>query len=117
MAPSVYSIIQVVPDPARGERLNVGAIVVNDEIGFAAARIRPKTRQLGVLAPDLHHGFLADLSVTWLRLSKATAPRLRTRHSGTGPIRQRPDSNLAIERERRAIHRTGGLKPSAGRTP
>ncbi len=61
MAPSVYSIIQVVPDPARGERLNVGAIVVNDELGFAAARIRPKTRQLGVLAPDLHHGFLADL--------------------------------------------------------
>jgi hypothetical protein len=57
---SLYSIIQVVPNPDRDERLNIGAVVVNEELGYADVSFRPRRRQLTALAPELDTTFLRD---------------------------------------------------------
>jgi Protein of unknown function (DUF3037) len=48
-----YTILRVVPDVERGERLNVGVIVYSPERRFLGARIHVDAERLGALAPQL----------------------------------------------------------------
>ncbi|MFL5842377.1 MAG: DUF3037 domain-containing protein [Thermoleophilaceae bacterium] len=48
-----YTILRVVPDVERGERLNVGVIVYSPERRFLGARIHVDAERLRALAPQL----------------------------------------------------------------
>jgi hypothetical protein len=57
----VYSVIQVVPDPIRGERINVGVVVWDRTTGALDVEVRPPARALRALDPRFDARFLADL--------------------------------------------------------
>jgi hypothetical protein len=57
----LYSIIQVVPDPIRDERINVGVILWDDASGLVKVEVRPRARELKALAPRLDTRFLTEL--------------------------------------------------------
>jgi hypothetical protein len=59
-----YSIVRYVPDPVRGEQLNVGVVVAaKDETYFATRFIRPRdASRLRRLGYDEDFGFLWDLA-------------------------------------------------------
>jgi hypothetical protein len=48
-----YTILRVVPDVERGERLNVGVIVYSPERRFLGARMHVEPERLRALAPQL----------------------------------------------------------------
>ena len=48
-----YTVLRVVPDVERGERINVGVIVYSPERKFLGARVHVDRERLGALAPDL----------------------------------------------------------------
>jgi hypothetical protein len=48
-----YTILRVVPDVERGERLNVGVIVYSPERRFLGARIQVDVDRLRAIAPQL----------------------------------------------------------------
>jgi DUF3037 family protein len=48
-----YTILRVVPDVERGERLNVGVIVYSPERRFLGARVHIDAARLNALAPQL----------------------------------------------------------------
>jgi hypothetical protein len=45
MATYAYSLLQYVPDPVRNERLNVGVLIVGDDVSFFGSRVLPKSEQ------------------------------------------------------------------------
>ena len=45
MATYAYSLLQYVPDPIRNERLNVGVLIVGDDVSFFGSRVLPKRQQ------------------------------------------------------------------------
>src|SRR3954449_5663650 len=53
-----YTILRVVPDVERGERLNVGVVLYSPERKFLAARVRVSEERLRAIAPDLDVGGL-----------------------------------------------------------
>jgi hypothetical protein len=48
-----YVVVRLVPDVARGERINVGVIVFCRQRDFLAARVRLDVSRLAAIAPDL----------------------------------------------------------------
>lgn len=62
-----YAILRVVPDIARGERMNVGVVVFSPRHRFLAARTRLDRVKLGALAPA------ADADQIGLHLSSLAA--------------------------------------------
>ena len=48
-----YTILRVVPNVERGERVNVGVVVYSPERKFLGARTRVDSERLHALAPDL----------------------------------------------------------------
>ena len=48
-----YTILRVVPDVERGERVNVGVVLYSPERKFLGARVAVDTARLRALAPDL----------------------------------------------------------------
>lgn len=50
---SQYSVIQVVPDAVRDERINVGIMLVCPELHFAAVRMTSSSQRLRQLAPEI----------------------------------------------------------------
>jgi hypothetical protein len=48
-----YTVLRVVPDVERGERVNVGVILYSPERKFLGARVHVNTERIRALAPDL----------------------------------------------------------------
>jgi len=48
-----YTILRVVPDVERGERVNVGVILYSPERKFLGARVQLNPERIRALAPDL----------------------------------------------------------------
>src|SRR5262249_30728690 len=48
-----YTIMRVVPDIERGERVNVGVILYSPERKFLAARVHIDSERLRAIAPDI----------------------------------------------------------------
>lgn len=61
-----YSLIRAVPDPRRGEWVNIGVVVYL--AGSLDVRLLRNPTKLRMLAPTLDMGFLADLPTGWQRL-------------------------------------------------
>jgi hypothetical protein len=64
-----YTILRVVPDVERGERVNVGVVLYSPERKFLGARVAVDHERVGALAPDLdvdalerHLGSLAAIA-------------------------------------------------------
>jgi Protein of unknown function (DUF3037) len=52
-SPFAYTILRVVPDVERGERMNVGVVLFCRQRGFLGARIHLDAPRLRALAPEL----------------------------------------------------------------
>jgi hypothetical protein len=48
-----YTVLRVVPDVERGERINVGVVVYSPERKFLGARTRVDRARIGAVAPQL----------------------------------------------------------------
>jgi hypothetical protein len=48
-----YTILRVVPDVERGERLNVGVVVYSPELKFIGARVHVDGERLAAVAPQV----------------------------------------------------------------
>jgi hypothetical protein len=48
-----YTVLRVVPDVERGERINVGVILYSPERRFLGARVHVDRERLAAVAPDL----------------------------------------------------------------
>jgi hypothetical protein len=48
-----YTILRVVPDVERGERLNVGVVLYSPERKFLRARVRVNEERLRAIAPEI----------------------------------------------------------------
>jgi hypothetical protein len=48
-----YTVLRVVPDVERGERINVGVVLYSPERKFLGARVHVDRERLSVVAPDL----------------------------------------------------------------
>jgi Protein of unknown function (DUF3037) len=48
-----YTVLRVVPDVERGERLNVGVVVYSPERKFLGARVHLDRERIAAIAPDL----------------------------------------------------------------
>ena len=53
-----YTILRVVPDIERGERLNVGVVVYSPELRFLGARTHVDAERLHAIAPQIDAGEL-----------------------------------------------------------
>jgi hypothetical protein len=51
-----YTVLRVVPDVERGERINVGVILYSPELKFLGARVHLDAARLAALAPDVDAG-------------------------------------------------------------
>ena len=49
-----YTILRVVPDVERGERLNVGVVVYSPELKFIGARVHVDPERLKAVAPQVN---------------------------------------------------------------
>src|SRR3954452_23580192 len=79
-----YSILRVVPDVERGERLNVGVVLYSPERKFLAARARVNEERLRAIAPDL--------DVDGLRRHLDGLVAVAAGEPDAGPISQLPQS-------------------------
>jgi DUF3037 family protein len=48
-----YTVLRVVPDVERGERINVGVVLYSPERRFLGARVRVDSERLRAIAPDI----------------------------------------------------------------
>jgi hypothetical protein len=53
-----YTILRVVPDVERGERLNVGVVLYSPELRYVGARTHVDAERLAALAPQVDAGEL-----------------------------------------------------------
>src|SRR3954454_2394683 len=79
-----YTILRVVPDVERGERVNVGVVLYSPERKFLGARVAVDAERIGALAPDL------DLDALERHLHSLVA--IARGDPGGGPIAQLPKS-------------------------
>jgi Protein of unknown function (DUF3037) len=79
-----YTVLRVVPDVERGERINVGVVLYSPERKFLGARIHVDRERLAAIAPDL------DLDALERHLQSLLA--VADGSSEGGPIAQLPQS-------------------------
>jgi Protein of unknown function (DUF3037) len=79
-----YTVLRVVPDVERGERLNVGVILYSPERRFLGARTHVDRDRLAAIAPEL------DLDALDKHLASLVA--VANGDPGGGPIAQLPQS-------------------------
>ena len=79
-----YTILRVVPDVERGERLNVGVVLYSPERKFLRARVRVNGERLRAIAPEL------DVDALQRHLDGVVA--IADGHADGGPIAQLPQS-------------------------
>ena len=79
-----YTVLRVVPDVERGERVNVGVVVYSPERKFLGARVHVDHERLAALAPDLDTDEL-ERHLESLVMTAQGVP-------GGGPIAQLPQS-------------------------
>lgn len=77
-----YAILRVVPEVAREEFVNAGAIVLCAERGHLAARVELDERRLLALAPDV--------DVALVRAHLDAVPRICAGGEGAGPMGDLP---------------------------
>jgi hypothetical protein len=71
--PFQYAIVRVVPDVARGERINVGVILFCRPRRFLGARVALDRERLAALAPDLAPDALAPYLDGLVRIADGAA--------------------------------------------
>jgi DUF3037 family protein len=108
-----YSLIQVVPDPVRGERMNVGVVAWDPARGVGTAKFtRSRVRLKALGLDDL--GFLSEFE-SWLL---ASVPAPKRRRAGT----RLADEQWSLEAMEVAAREWGGMiqltppRPSLGGT-
>ena len=79
-----YTVLRVVPDVERGERINVGVILYSPERKFLGARVAVNTERLRAIAPDL------DLEAVERHLERLVA--IADGDANAGPIARLPQS-------------------------
>jgi hypothetical protein len=79
-----YTVLRVVPDVERGERLNVGVILYSPERKFLGARVRVNAERIRAIAPDL------DVAALQRHLDALVA--IADGDTNAGPIAQLPQS-------------------------
>src|SRR4051794_28438117 len=79
-----YTVLRVVPDVERGERINVGVVVYSPERKFLGARVHVDRERLAAIAPEL------DLDALERHLGSLVA--VADGAAGGGPIAQLPQS-------------------------
>jgi len=79
-----YTVLRVVPDVERGERINVGVVLYSPERKFLGARVHVDRERLGAVAPDL------DLDALERHLQSLMA--IADGAEDGGPIAQLPQS-------------------------
>jgi hypothetical protein len=79
-----YTVLRVVPDVERGERVNVGVILYSPERKFLGARVHANADRIRVLAPDL------DIAALERHLASLAA--IAEGDPAAGPIAQLPQS-------------------------
>src|SRR3954453_3283101 len=53
-----YTVLRVVPDVERGERINVGVVLYSPERRFLGARVHADRERIAAIAPELDVGAL-----------------------------------------------------------
>jgi hypothetical protein len=81
-----YALWRVVPDPRRGERLNVGVVLFSPRLRFLGARVQLDEARLRALHPGL------DLAAVRAALAQRTAVAAGDAHAG-GAIAAMPASD------------------------
>jgi hypothetical protein len=79
-----YTVLRVVPDVARGERVNVGVVLYSPELRFIGARTHVDSERLRALAPDLDVNALERHLTSLRKVAEGTGDG--------GPIAQLPPS-------------------------
>src|SRR5436309_8780085 len=79
-----YTVLRVVPDVERGERINVGVILYSPERKFLGARVQVDRERLAAVAPEL------DLAALERHLASLVA--VADGDPDGGPIAQLPQS-------------------------
>jgi DUF3037 family protein len=79
-----YTVLRVVPDVERGERVNVGVILYSPERRFLGARVHVNEERIRALAPDL------DLPALERHLASLVA--IAEGKEDAGPLAQLPQS-------------------------
>jgi hypothetical protein len=79
-----YTVLRVVPDVERGERINVGVVLYSPERKFLGARVHVDRERIGAVAPDL------DLDALERHLQSLVA--VADGSEDGGPIAQLPQS-------------------------
>jgi hypothetical protein len=110
--PIYYSLIQVVPDPVRGERMNVGVVAWDPTEGVGVAKFSRSRQRLKALGIE-NVGFVTEFE-SWLA-STIPAPTRRRRTSNSSP-------SWSLEQMQHAALEWGGMiqltspRPSIGGT-
>ena len=79
-----YTVLRVVPDVERGERINVGVVLYSPERRFLGARVHVDRERIAAIAPDL------DLDALDKHLASLVA--VADGAEDGGPIAQLPQS-------------------------
>ena len=79
-----YTVLRVVPDVERGERINVGVVLYSPERKFLGARVAVNAERLRAIAPEF------DLEAVERHLERLVA--IADGDPGAGPIARLPQS-------------------------
>jgi hypothetical protein len=79
-----YTVLRVVPDVERGERINVGVVLYSPERKFLGARVHVDRERIGAVAPEL------DLAALERHLESLV--KIADGAPDGGPIAQLPQS-------------------------
>jgi hypothetical protein len=79
-----YTVLRVVPDVERGERVNVGVILYSPERRFLGARAQVNAERIRALAPDLDLGALERHLASLVAIAEGKAE--------AGPLAHLPQS-------------------------
>jgi hypothetical protein len=79
-----YTVLRVVPDVERGERINVGVVLYSPERRFLGARVHVDRERLAAVAPQLDVAALERHLTSLVALAEGAADG--------GPIAQLPQS-------------------------
>jgi hypothetical protein len=79
-----YTVLRLVPDVERGERVNVGVVLYSPERRFLGARVNVDRERVHAIAPDL------DLDALERHLASLVA--IADGDPGAGPIARLPQS-------------------------
>jgi hypothetical protein len=79
-----YTVLRVVPDVERGERINVGVVLYSPERRFLGARVRVDSERLRAIAPDIDVDALERHLASLVAIAEGTPDG--------GPLAQLPQS-------------------------